>query len=352
MKIIIVILSVLILIVGLIPIIKKDFWVFRIFDYPRLQKLVLCLIILILWLLLGFDKFGKLDYVLFVGVVMMTIFQVYQIYPFTRFSKKMVENTEIGSNLPTITVMVINVYQDNIEYQGVLNLIHKEIPDIVLLVETDKNWAIAMNELKTSHPNFVEIPQDNTYGMIFYSKLPILEHKVLHLIDQEVPSIQALVELESGDKVKIFAIHPKPPVPTENPKSTERDAEILLVGKKVKDYDEPTFVIGDLNDVGWSYTNELFLKISGLLDPRRGRGMFNTFNAKYFFLRWPLDHIFVSKHFTLDNLRLHQNIGSDHFPISTKFSLKPINDNENFEAEEDEKIEANQKIENGKSEGY
>jgi hypothetical protein len=30
----------------------------------------------------------------------------------------------------------------------------------------------------------------------------------------------------------IIRIHPTPPVPQENPESTERDAEILLVGEK------------------------------------------------------------------------------------------------------------------------
>ncbi|WP_373522066.1 endonuclease/exonuclease/phosphatase family protein [Aquiflexum sp.] len=348
MKTVLEILSVLILIAGLIPIIKNDHWIFRVFDYPRFQKLFVCLIILVLWLFLGFSDFGKLDYILFIGVVMMAIFQMYQIYPFTIFSPKMVKDTGSGSDFPTISVMVINVYQYNKDYQKALKLIQREDPDILLLAETDLNWAKEMSEFKNSHPHFVEIPQENTYGMLFYSKLPILEYEVQHLIDQEIPSIEALVKLQSGDNVKIFAIHPTPPVPSENPTSTERDAEILLVGKKVKHYDKPTLVMGDLNDVGWSYTSELFLKISGLLDPRRGRGMFNTFHAKYFFLRWPLDHIFVSKHFTLDNLKIHHNIGSDHFPISAGFSLKPMNDNENFEAEEEEKEEADQKIANGK----
>lgn len=350
MKIVIEIFSILILIAGLMPVIKKDYWIFRIFDYPRFQKLVLCIIGLVFWLIMGFSSFCTMDYILFGGLLVMSVFQMYQIYPFTLFSDKMVESTPPDANFPTVSVMVMNVYQYNKRYKKTIELIKKGNPDIVLLVETDQDWTYSMNELKNSYTDFVEIPQDNTYGMLFYSKLRIIKHKVNHLIDPEIPSIEAFLELESGDQVKIFAIHPTPPVPNENPKSTERDAEILMVGKKVKGYDKPTLVIGDLNDVGWSYTSELFLKISGLLDPRRGRGMFSTFHAKYFFLRWPLDHIFVSKHFTLDNLKVHQSIGSDHFPISAKFSLKPDNNNENLEADKSDHKTAERKVENGKSE--
>jgi endonuclease/exonuclease/phosphatase (EEP) superfamily protein YafD len=347
MKTTIEILSILILVAGLVPVIKKDYWTFRIFDYPRFQKFVICLTLVAIWLFIGFSAFSTLDFILFGGLVIMAVFQMYQIYPFTLFSPNMVESTGASSSFPSISVMVINVYQNNKNFKKTLDLVQDENPDVVLLVETDQGWSQSMNSLKTNHPHFVEIPQDNTYGMLFYSKFPIISYKVLHLIDPEIPSIEALIELDSGDRVKIFAIHPTPPVPTENPSSTDRDAEILLVSKKVKDYDKPTLVLGDLNDVGWSYTSELFLKISGLLDPRRGRGMFSTFHAKYFFLRWPLDHIFVSKHFTLDNLKIHRNIGSDHFPLSAKFSLKPNNGNENMVADKEEKEDADEKIENG-----
>jgi hypothetical protein len=52
-----------------------------------------------------------------------------------------------------------------------------------------------------------------------------------------------------------------------------------------------------------------------MLDPRAGRGVYNTFHARYWFLRWPLDHVFVSNHFLLRRLRRLPAFGSDHFPI-------------------------------------
>ena len=49
-KIILSIFSVLGLLTVLIPFIKKDFWMFRVFDYPRLQKFTIIGILCVLWL--------------------------------------------------------------------------------------------------------------------------------------------------------------------------------------------------------------------------------------------------------------------------------------------------------------
>jgi endonuclease/exonuclease/phosphatase (EEP) superfamily protein YafD len=87
------------------------------------------------------------------------------------------------------------------------------------------------------------------------------------------------------------------------------------VAREVKAEGRPAVVAGDLNDVAWSRTNDLFQRISGLLDPRIGRGLYPTFNAKWPLLRWPLDHIFFSDDFLLGRIERLGPIQSDHFPI-------------------------------------
>jgi len=184
------------------------------------------------------------------------------------------------------------------------------------------------------YPYKILKPQPNTYGMLIFSRLEILHHEVRFLVEPDVPSIVATLRVPEDQVMRFYALHPKPPVPSEADDSTDRDAEILLVGKEAKRCDVPVVVAGDLNDVAWSYTTKLFLKVSGLLDPRIGRGFFSTFHAKYRLFRWPLDHVFCSSHFYLHSLKRLSDIGSDHFPILIDVGLMPFKPNENRQQEQ------------------
>ncbi|MEN2281075.1 endonuclease/exonuclease/phosphatase family protein [Algoriphagus sp. SE2] len=339
--------SAFLIIATLIPFIKWDYWWIRIFDYPQLQKLVLILLCGIIWIKIDFDQNPIEKWIWLVVLSPAALHLFFKVKTFTSIGKKMIDSVPFEKN-NGIHVLVGNVLQSNKSYYKVVSLINRISPDLVFLVETDKNWVEGICSIEENYPNRILIPKDNTYGMALYCKLEIINSKIEYLIDDDVPSIELEVKLRNGKVITIYAIHPTPPVPTENLKSSERDAEILIVGKKAKNNPKPSMVIGDLNDVAWSYTTKLFLKISGMADPRRGRGFFSTFHAKIPLMRWPLDHIFLSKHFGLGELKVMSGIGSDHFPICIKASLKSEKTVEKLSASGDDKKEAEEKMVKGK----
>ena len=182
--------------------------------------------------------------------------------------------------------------------------------------------------------------------MHLYSKLKLEETEIRYLVKDDIPSIHGFVRLDDNSKIRIHCMHPRPPSPSEADTSTNRDAELLMLGRDVREQDDSVLVFGDLNDVAWSRTTRLFQQMSGLMDPRIGRGFFNTFHADYRFFRWPLDHVFHSNDFTLIDIAREKHIGSDHFPMYIKlnFERKAELEQNKPEAEEEEKDWAQDKI--------
>jgi endonuclease/exonuclease/phosphatase (EEP) superfamily protein YafD len=304
----------LITVFTLIPLIRYDNWFFRIFEYPRLQKLAAALFLTGCYIALF--RIDSLREYLFLGVsALMLGYLFYQILPFTPFTRLQLITSRSLEEDDRIKLFIANVYQYNVLTEKCLDLLKKSDPDVIMLVETNKFWTDRLAVLEKDYKYQVKVPLENTYGMVLYSKLELIDSQIKFLVDNDVPSIHTKIKLVSGKIIRLYCLHPTPPVPQENPRSTERDKELLLVAEEAKNIKDPVIVAGDLNDVAWSYTTDLFSKVSGLLDPRKGRGFYNTFHAKYFFLRFPLDHVFCSTDFTLVSLERMPHIGSDHFPI-------------------------------------
>ncbi len=320
----------LLILISLLPLLPSNMWYVRIFDYPRSQKFWLNLAITVLYIaILGFQ--GPFDFI-FVGALLLNqIYLFRQIWDYTPLAP--IQMKDYSQEGETIRLFVANVYQDNRDANRCLALIEKCDPDLILMVETDKWWSDALKPLHARYPHRILIPLENTYGMVFLSRLKIARHEVRYLVDDDIPSIVVDLKTSKGQLFRLYGLHPKPPVPGESEESTERDTEILIVGKEAKQCEMPVIVAGDLNDVAWSYTTSLFLKVSELLDPRIGRGFFSTFHANYRLMRWPLDHVFCSSHFYLHALKRLPTIGSDHFPILIEIGLMPYEIPENAKDE-------------------
>lgn len=347
-NIIAIIFSVLALLPTVASLTKFDQWWIRAFDFPRLQISTI-IIFVIIYCGFVFDFTEIWQIAIAITLFVSFIYQALKIFPYTFFARKQVFRFKGKDSNARISILVSNVLTPNKNYDKLINLIKKWKPDIVLTLETDKTWEENLAVIEKDYANTVKIPLDNLYGMHLYSKLEFDDVEVKYLISKEIPSIHGKVVLRNGEKINIHCLHPKPPSPTEDDTSTNRDAELLLVGKEVNN--KSTLVFGDLNDVAWSRTTRLFQKISGLADPRIGRGFFNTYNAKIPVFRWPLDHVFHSLDFSLVKIKRLKSIGSDHFPIFIDLNYKSGAEKLNDEPEipNDEEIEwAEEKIEKGR----
>jgi len=329
-----------------LPFLRYTAWWIRIGEFPRLQIAAVCVAVLM------FLPFLAAPFVIFEIIFLLSVAAClgYQLYCFVKylpFYPKQVESSRVPLPQNNIRLLYCNVLIENRETKKLLRLIEKVSPDLVLLAEVNEYWTEAVAELEKKYPFFIKCPLDNAYGIALYSRLKLENLELKFLVEDDIPSIHTQVVLPSGKTVNLYCLHPRPPMPMENVRSLERDAELLMVGRMIDKIDEPTIVAGDLNDVAWSRTTTLFQKISGLLDPRIGRGLYPTFPVAYPLFRCPLDHVFHSNHFRLVELERLKSVDSDHFPMFISLLLETTAEHtqEEPEAEVEEKQEADEMIE-------
>lgn len=352
-----------------VPLFRSDAWWIRIFDFPRIQIAVLIGLTLTGYVALHLG--GDLrpwEYALAAVVGLGLVWQLHSIAPYTTFYPRAMADSHAADDGNRISLLVYNVLHDNREVESLRELIRDNDPDVILLSEATRWWLDQLAGLEADYPYTLLQPQENEYGLLLYSRLELEDPKIRFLIEPEIPSLRTQVRLRSGTVVTLYGVHPRPPGLKRRDDerrggsdedqdggredSDMRDAELLSVAKEVKERgDVPVIVAGDFNDVAWSRTTHLFQRVGGLLDPRVGRGLFNTFSTKSRLLRFPLDHIFASEHFLVVELRRLPNIGSDHFPMLAVLDCDPSASAANDEPQPDagDNQEADETIDEGKS---
>ena len=340
--------SILFLLAAILPFIPHQHWIFRVPEIGRIQVMFLQIIIVII----GIVIIGEKDLLFWSMIGLHSFLIVHHIrllIPYTSLYKKRAKE-KVAKQSNTVSVISVNVYQFNEEYQTLIDLVLEVKPDILLTMESNQAWEDALCAVENEYPNFKKVPLENTYGIHFYTKLDVKSIKVNYFISDDLPSIEACVITDDGYEFTFFGVHPPPPSPTEEDTSKERDGELLALGKRVVETKGPSIVVGDFNNVAWAKSSILFRKTSELIDPRIGRGFVSTYHARYILLRFPIDLFFHSTEIFIEDFKTLRSIGSDHLPLFSKFY---INKQENIQEDEvevladDEAEQVEEMIEDG-----
>ncbi len=321
----VIVISTLVILASLLSLIYDvSFWFTKVLDFPRLQFLIVGLLCFLTFLFVN-KKWKFPSIFLNIGLLASIILQAGYILPYYFGEKKVPDSTPVAVNEEnTVGIMIANVLITNNSADTFLNIVNQRDPDLLLVMEVNSWWISQLEPLERKYSRVIKYPLDNAYGMALYSKLPLYESEVMFLKHKDVPSIHAKIALVSGRVFMFHGVHPVAPVPSGKYPDNEGEEEVALlkVGKMVVKNPLPAIVAGDFNDVSWSNTSRLFSTNGKLNNVRLGRGLYNSFNAESIFMRWPLDHYFVSQEFALVKLARMQKFGSDHFPMYAKFVLR------------------------------
>lgn len=222
--------------------------------------------------------------------------------------------TEINGRVLTaaLSVMSSNLYAANNDYENHVDFLKSTDPDIIVFQEYTTAWDAALSDSLGVYPYRLIVPMDTPFGIAVYSKLPLLDEKVVYLLSNVRPSIEANVSV-AGKLIKIFGTHAPPPM--SNVLYTERNQHFQKISEIALEQTDAMIVMGDLNVSPWSDHFRYFLESGELSDGRRGFGVLPTWPTWFLPLQIPIDHIVVNSSVSVTAFSSSSDLNSDHRTI-------------------------------------
>lgn len=341
------------LLVTLLPLLKTGQWYVRVWEFPRLQIVLILLFLLVVCGIIAFTKRWKTEFRIW-SILLLAAFgwQLSHLLPFTPLWTTQVPTAVSSQTNSPLRILVVNLKFENQEYTEVTNVINEHAPDILLLMEVDQPWFEGLHGLAAQFPYQENVIEDDGLGMCLWSRNEITMAERKYLVSERRVSIWATISTPSGN-IQFIGVHPTPPGLQDETgearrDSRVRDAELVTIAKEISQHDNQRWIVaGDFNDVAWSHTTRLFQRLSGMGDPRVGRNFLGTFHSQYPVIRMPIDHVFLSSGFSLKSMDRVYIPGSDHFGVTVDV-YQNNQANENVPTTEgNDREEANEIVEEG-----
>ncbi len=216
-------------------------------------------------------------------------------------------------------------YQHNDHYELFFDFIRTQAPDVVALVEVNKKWIDAIEPVMRVYPYrkiVVEGP-----GLALYSKFPIKDAEVFKFGKSFHPRIIAKVQVDTA-LLNVVIAHPT--TPQTDAGFVERNREIDLLKKELKELPSPKMLIGDLNCGPWSPAFSNLLSSTELTDSEQGVGPQPSWPARsgrvfvdvFVPPIVPIDHVLVSQDIEVMHREVGPALQSDHLPVFVKLEIK------------------------------
>ncbi len=210
---------------------------------------------------------------------------------------------------PTLRLMSVNVNAANHRKAAVLETIKFHRPDVVFVLEYTQFWQQALAPLESKYGYTRQAPQEDSFGMAMYSRLPVDK---VDLITLGQPGFWAIdIQLHfAGLTWSVTGVHVMPPVSARA--SRLRNDQFAELADRLAQRAAPRVVVGDFNCTPWSpYFHDL-LSASGLRDSGRGFGVQPTWPTQLPMMLIPIDHGLVSPGVQVVDRCVAGGFGSDH----------------------------------------
>jgi endonuclease/exonuclease/phosphatase (EEP) superfamily protein YafD len=304
-----VVLASLLIIVNVLPLGARLYWMLELTTHFRVQYVVLTVVVLALVALRR--RFRLVAALAVAGAV--SAAPVLPYLPRTSVT----EAAAASGAAPPLKILTVNVSYRQFSARRLLESVREADPDIVILQELTPHTERVLADLDSLYPNYRKFPADGAYGIGLWSRYELESGATIAL--GRLPAIEARVRGPSGS-FTVIGVHLSAPVTQR--RAAARNQQLKELATRSAAVAGPLIVAGDFNTTPYSPYFADWLEASGLTDSRRGRTLSVSWPTM---LRWvgiPIDHVAVNGGFTILSHRRLPNFESDHFGALVQVALR------------------------------
>ncbi|MFK8053394.1 MAG: endonuclease/exonuclease/phosphatase family protein [Woeseiaceae bacterium] len=309
---------------------------------PKLPRVVLAIKVLICLLVVGhglsllgryhfiFDNLTSFRVHFFVGFVITTIacgwversrwlllssmFVILSAVPLTPWVL-----TERAQNSPDsdFSILFVNLLVGNGNTRPLIAMVDDEQPTIVAVVELTPRHAQRLAPIHERYPHRYIDPRFAYGGIAIYSQIPLVATEVLHT-SREAPVVATSLITVAGKRLRLVVAHPLSPTSFDG--AARRNEQLDVLGDYLADQEYPVVLAGDLNITMWSPYYADFVARTQLVNAQWGRMIEGTWPA-WFGPKVPIDHVLVSPDLSIAQFDVLDAVESDHLPIRAKIKI-------------------------------
>ncbi len=229
------------------------------------------------------------------------------------------EPTALTCSDDPLRVVTANAWFANPDHAALVDLAAVEaMPTSLHCRKSRRSGQSALEPLARTYPYRMVMPRDDPYGIALLSRWPIDDVQPVDYSGDGMPSLVANVDVH-GRKLRVIALHTRWPVTPDL--QVARDRALRQAAALALTQPEATILLGDLNLTPYAPAFARLLSESGLRDAFAGEAWRPTWQAGFWPLALPIDHVLVPRRSCVTGQEIGPDVGSDHRPLRVTLRL-------------------------------
>jgi endonuclease/exonuclease/phosphatase (EEP) superfamily protein YafD len=215
------------------------------------------------------------------------------------------------------SVLLFNVWWRNQHLDRLVQMVRRENPDIVVLLEATPRLRSAMKPLEAIYPYHLDCVGNRGCDILIFSRSRLVPHSVKFTQDAEHSPVLSVTTENAGCRMMMLATHMTRPFPNRPYEAQRAQAE--EIGSDVAAWHGAKLVVGDFNGAPWGTVMRTISSRGNVEILTGGGGTWPSFLPQQ--LRIPVDHMLVGPGLSFISRRLLERIGSDHVPVLAEIAV-------------------------------